>query len=125
MSDYNMSINDFEFGSKSSLDSAINSTLEETSSSPKIQHTLRTACLKSVSQVIKQVSEDKFEVVLAANSRNLTASKAARMLKSSDSNIYDVTYDEDLENSDLINKSEKALWNVSKSGNSLIIQRVK
>lgn len=85
---------------------------------------LNTSALRSVSKQIAQINPNKYQVVLSSNS--VTASSIVNKLLGSNSDIYDVVYSEELdEDDDLINKSAKPLWSVSKVGNVVQISRIK
>ncbi len=83
---------------------------------------LATAGIKRVAKKVHQVSDKEYQITLG---RDITARQAVRMLKASDSNIYDIQYAEDIDENDLINVTDKPLWSLTKNGNTLSIQRVR
>lgn len=83
---------------------------------------LNLAPLKSVSSHIRMLSKDHYEVKLK---KSMSASMVARKLQSSNVDIYDIEYSEDLEGNDLIHISSRPLWSVSQTGNVVQIQRVR
>lgn len=112
---------DLRVSSQQSLDTLLSEKKDSVQCGSEIAPSLKTSGLRSVAALIKRISADEVQVSLR---KNMTAKRAASIL-ASDSNMYDVVYDEDLENSDLIQKSSNPLWNVTKSGSTLFIKRVK
>lgn len=118
-----MDIQKYDLGQTSHLDTVLQESVDASApASLDIAATLSTSGIKRVAKKITKVDDSNYEITLG---RDITARQAVRMLKASDSNIYDIEYTEDLDENALINVSDKPLWSLNKSGNVLRIQRVK
>jgi hypothetical protein len=118
-----MDIQKFHLGSTNHLDEVLQETESRQSRAHlDIASTLSTNAIKRHAKRINKIDANNYEITLG---RDLTAKQALRMLKASESNIYDIEYGEDIDQNDLINVSTNPLWSLNKSGNVLRIQRVK